>query len=384
MPLTSTGFNALRTADFLTLLQNEFVELAGLPVGTEFTDDLLLSVFAGIAAGALGDVAQGPQAIYDGFSVNARNAQLDNVMGIVGVRRKRGNKSRVPVTLTGTSGQVLAAGIVIQGGGTNGTARWVSLAAVTLTGGTAVATFEAEEVGATTVVAGAASIVTPREGLTSAAFGSPVDLGTARETDDLLRVRGLVSTAPAGAHTIPAILSAVLAVEGVEDAFFIDNPDTTQQTVSGIALAARRHQLFVLPNPLSSAVQTNLLDAIAQNIPPGTITAATDVTRLEVHAPTGSSYLIGFDYGTELTVNVVATLTLEAGTALADALASLQELVTAFVANLRMGDGLTQIQLCTLAGQVAGVREATFTVNGVTSFTPNANQKIAIANVGSE
>ena len=302
--------------------------------------------------------------------------------GSGGVRRLAGAKSRVPGTLTGTSGATIAAGVIVQGGGTDGSARWVSLESVTLTGGTAAVTWQAEEAGATNVDAGTALIVTPRAGLDSATFGSPVTLGSTREDDAAYRLRGALSVGAPGAHTLGAMLAAVLAVDGVTDAFVVDNPDNATQTIHGISLAAHRTIVYVLPNPLDSTAQTAVLDAIAANFTLGIQTAATGVTRTEADAATGASYTVGFDYGTELAAAVVATLTLASGFALADAKTSLQTAIEAHVATLNMGDALRLITLCGLAAGISGINGATFTINALSQdLEPAANQAITSATV---
>lgn len=379
MALTDQGFTVLRTADLITIIREEYIREASLPEGTDLSDDALLGIFVGVIAARLDAAGQASVAAYDSFNENnAVKAQLDNLNALRGVRRKQGTKSRVPGTLTGTSGQAVASGVIVQGGGTDGTARWVSLEDVTLTGGTATVTLEAEDVGATTVDPGNAAIVTPRDGLDSVTFGSPVTLGSATENDADFRLRGAVSTSTPGAHTASALMAAVLAVAAVTDAFVIDNPDNAQQTIDGVVMPAHTHIVYVLPNPLSAADQTLVLDAIADNLHIGTRTNATDVTRVETHAPTGASYTIGFDYGILVPVTIVATLTLASGTALADASAALETAIETYIGTLRMGDALRHLTLCQLAAGIEGINAATFTINGsAADLEPNGNQVVS-------
>lgn len=379
MALTDSGLTVLRTADYIARIQAEYIAEAGLPEDTVFTGDALLDVFVGIVAAELDSLGQLAVGIYDSFSeANANGAQLDNINGLRGVRRKAGTQSRVPATFTGTVGAAIGSGVEIQGGGTDGSARWTSLEDVTIgAGGTATVTLQAVDRGPISVNAGSASIVTPRAGLTSAAFGSPVSLGTAAEDDAAARLRGALSTSAAGAHTVGALLAAVLAVPAVTDATVIDNPDNVPRTVEGVALGAHRYIIYVLPNPVDSGTQTAVLNAIAGNVHIGVATDATAVTRVETDAATGASLTIGFDYGSLLTVPVRATVTLAPGFSVTDAGAALSAAIATHVATLNMGDALTRLDLCRLAAGIESITAADFLLNLVDAdFQPLANQKI--------
>lgn len=380
MALTDSGLTVLRTADYIERLQSEYIAEAGLPEDTDFTGDALLDVFVGIVAAELDSLGQLAVAIYDAFSEsNANGAQLDNINRLRGVTRKSGTQSRVPATFTGTPGQEIASGVEIQGGGTDGSARWTSLTDVTLdaTTGTATVTLQAVDKGPISVDAGSGSIVTPREGLTSVAFGSPVTLGVAAEDDAEYRLRGALSTSAAGAHTVGALLASVLAVSAVTDATVLDNPDNVAKTVEGVPLGAHRYIIYVLPNPLDAAAQTAVLDAIADNVHIGVATDATGVTRTDTDADTGASVTVGFDYGELLNVVVLAVVALDTGFSLADADSALNAGITAHIATLNMGDALRHLDLCRIASEINGILGANFLINGSgADFQPNANQKV--------
>ncbi len=385
MPLTDAGLDALRTEDFITEIRAAYISEAQLPEGTNIDDDVLLGIFVAVIAARLDSVSQGEQAVYDAFSEgNASGAQLDNINAIRGVRRLAGVKSRVPGTLSGTNGAVIAEGVIVQGGGDDGAARWVSLESVTISGGTASVTFEAEEVGATTVDAGTANIVTPRAGLDSATFGSPVSVGSATESDGDFRLRGAQSVAAPGAHTPSALVAALLALDGITDVLVLDNPDTIPQTLNGVLVPAHRHIVYILPNPLSSERETAVLNALTANLHFSTATGATDVTRVNTVPNNNTQYTVGFDYGTLVSVDVVATLSLESNTALADADASLETALNAYLTGLQLGESVRLLQLCNLAADIDGIIGATFTINGsAADLIINANQKASFGSLTS-
>ncbi len=380
--LTDTGLVVERLAELRTIMQQAYQDDPAVTATIDFENDLVVGILIDILADRLDSTGQLVQAVYDAFDENgASGLQLTNLLRIVGLSRTAATKGTAPAQLTGTAGTGIGAGLVVEGGGTDGRARWVTTTDATIAaGGTVDVTVTAQDAGAIPALAtDPVSIVTPIPGLDSAAFTASASQGAADETDDAARARRAVSTQAAGSHTVGALLADVLAVAGVQYGLVIDNPDNVAATVQGVLLPAHSYLVVVLPNPVPAQTSTELLQAIYDNVHIGVRTAATDVTQVITDTNgTGAQLTVGFDYGTELTATIVGTFTLAAGTTSADVVATLSESVNAHIATLQLGDALRHLTLCQLAAAVPGVLAATFTINGsAADLEANANQRVA-------
>ncbi|MEN0065927.1 MAG: baseplate J/gp47 family protein [Myxococcota bacterium] len=383
--LTETGLKVPRTADFLAEIDARYLNATGIDLDSANPDnsDQQLVILNGIFAQLLDEVSQALIALHDAFDPDAATGvQATNLARIVGVARKGATRSRVALTLTGSPNAAIAAGLIVQGGGADGTATWTTIEDATLDGsGSATGiTAEASETGPIAAPAATiTSIVTPRAGLTAVTNPAAAVAGVAAESLDQLRVRRRQSPAAAGAHTVDALRASVLAVPGVTDALLIDNPDNAIQTVNGVSLPAHSYAVYVLPNPLGAADQGAVLDALQANLHIGVRNGVAAAFSRTVSVGQ-STYTLGVAYGTLLTANVVATLTVATGFALADLQAELQAAVDAYVTPLQMGGPLTRLTLCQLAAGINGVTAAAFTINGANAdLFPNANEKLNAA-----
>lgn len=120
--LSDEGFDTPRTADFLTLIRDEYVQRTELAI--DWARDTFLGQITAIMAARLGELADAVQAAYDATDPNnATGAQLDNLALIVGINRKPATFAQATVVLSGVAGTHITAGRIVQGG-TDPATRW--------------------------------------------------------------------------------------------------------------------------------------------------------------------------------------------------------------------------------------------------------------------
>lgn len=360
--LSSGGFTAARQSDYLTLIRDEY-EARLVALGfTEMPDwerDTFLGQITEILSYYLGQLSEANQAVYDARSVsNATGLQLDNLALIVGVTRQEATKGTVSLTVTGTDGTVITQGKLVEGGGSDGTARWVISEDVTISGGTATVSATAEDAGV--IVATAAqidTIVTPVSGWSSVTNATAATPGSARETDSELRARRQRALQAAGATSTNAILSALLALDVVTGATVVDNPTGAAATVDGVSVAAYGVACVVAPSSLTTAQQALVVEAIYDHLGAGTATSGTSsgtVTKRD-----GRSHTINFYLATDVAVTVAWTLAMEPGYVVADVSAALLALVTDYFLTLAPGDTVYPSPLIALAMSIDGIANVT-------------------------
>ena len=119
MPLDATGFTALRAADFLDIIRDDYEARTQLDI--DFERDIFLGNITAIMATQLGDISELLQGVYDSRSPNnAQGIQISDLSSGVGVRRQEASFSRATVTITGTAGVSILTGRQVRGGGVLG------------------------------------------------------------------------------------------------------------------------------------------------------------------------------------------------------------------------------------------------------------------------
>jgi uncharacterized phage protein gp47/JayE len=379
--LSDAGLTVPRMADYLEEVRDRYKQLTALDVDWNRADDLLLVPLTAIMAQLLGEQAEVLQAVYDSFDVNgARGVQLSNLAQIVGVTRKRATHGQAELTATGTPGTWITIGKLVEGGGLDGRARWRIIEDVMIpASGSTTVLAEAVDKGRIEALAGEIDkIVTPVTGWDSVTNALAASAGRDAETDDQLRVRRGQSIQLSAGVSIGSIRSKVLALEFVESASVIDNPDNNTRVVEGISLPGNSFLVIVSPNTLTTGQQQELLRLLYDNTPIGVRTAGTDVVGTVTGAD-GFEKEVSFDFAESLTANIVATLTMAVGYSAADAGPALQALVEAHIANLLIGEPLYRLQIYRLAGQVPGVVAIEVTINGLNEdLDPNALQQVVM------
>jgi len=360
--LTADGFTAARQADYLTRIRNEYearLVALGFTQLPDWERDTFLGQVTEIMAWELGQLSEVTQAIYDARSVsNATGLQLDNLALIVGVTRQEASKGTVTLTCTGTNGTVITQGKIVEGGGSDGKARWVVSEDATISGGTVDVVAVAEDAGQVVATAGQiTTIVTAVAGWSAVTNAAAADPGTARETDGELRARRQRALQAAGATSTNAILSALLDLDEVTGATVVDNPTGATATVDGISVAAYGVAAVVSPNTLTTAEQAVVAEALYSHLGAGTATSGS--TSATVTKRDGRSHTVRFSMAADSAVSVAWVLAMQPGYVVGDVDDALLELVTDYFMTLAPGDTVYPTPLIALAATIDGIANVT-------------------------
>lgn len=367
--LTATGITVPRMVDFRDEIEDLFFAETGIRLnsGLEQNQDQVLVILVNIMAELLDRVAQRLPAIVDAQSpASATGVQLSQLARITNTVKKRATRSTVTVSCTGTVGTILPLGRLVRGGGPSNTAQWQSTADATIpASGSVDVVFEALEAGQIRMAANtlnATSILTPVPGWTGVSNAAAASEGRAEETDPELRSRRRLELQRAG-NSADALRGELSAFDFIIEAVVLDNPDNETKTISGKSMPPCSVLVVVTPSVLTTAQQQAVLDVIYRRTHPGVQKAGTGVTGTILES-NGNQVPVSFDLGTDLTITLSYTVTLETGTALTDASAALDALVQATL-PLKLGEDFTRLQACMLAGLVTGIRSATVLIDGV-------------------
>jgi len=167
--LSADGYTPRTEAIWLALFEGDYearLLAAGLPSDVDWDRDAIEGIVSKITAERLAEIDELVQAVYDALDPNnATGVQLDTVCALVGVLRDAATFSTAVETFTGTAGIFVPTGTIVEGGGTDGKARWSTIADGTVGSGLTVdITVRAELSGATEAGVGDIDeIITPTE-----------------------------------------------------------------------------------------------------------------------------------------------------------------------------------------------------------------------------
>lgn len=366
--LTDNGFVAPRTADFLPIVEARIEESladAGVTAEIDFERDLVWGTIRNVIAACLGDLGEVIQAVYDaGEPANAAGVHLDAIASIAGVTREPAERSRITLTL-GTAGAVpvvVPAGAVVEGGGDDDTARWVTVADATIpASSTADVEAVATEYGPIDAGVGAVdAIVTSIAGWDTVTNAAGPSIGNHAETDGALRVRRAAELA-GGDRSLHVIREAVLAVDGVDGAVVRDNPTAAPVTDGALTIDPYAIAVVVAPSTLTASQEAALARALYDHVAGVALSGSEvgTVTGLDGYAKT-----IRWSYATDAACAFAATLTLDAGYVLADVAAALEAEFEALVASLAIGEDVRRLAVYAAAARVPGILSIAFTLAG--------------------
>lgn len=374
--LSDAGLVVPRLADFLDLIRDDYEAATELDI--DWDADLVLGSLTAIVSQRLDQLAEALQAVYDGTDVNAATGvQLSNLSLLVGVPRKVATHGQTPLTLGGTPGTIITEGKIAGGGGSDGRARWVISEDVTIgVGGTVNVVAVAEDAGRILALPGEIDqIVTPVPGWSTVTNAAAASAGLDAETDAALRVRRAQSILRSAGIGLASIRAKLLALEYVEGAAVLDNPDNEGKVIEGVAMPAHSMLAVVLPATLTSDQQAEILRLLYASTAPGTRFAGTDVVGTVTGAD-GFEKDVSFDLGTEVPANIAVTYTMATGYSVADASAAHQRLVEDYEATLGLGDPLTQLAIAALAFGIPGVLGMVAEINGAPNLQASVTEKI--------
>ena len=381
--LTAAGLTVPRQSDYLTTIRAGY-EVRLLALGfTEMPDwerDTFLGQMSEVLSYELGQQSELDQAIYDARSVaNAAGLQLDNLALIVGVTRQEATKGTVTLTCTGTDGTVITQGKIVEGGGSDGKARWVVSEDATIgsvTTGTVDVTAKAENAGQVIAIAGDVdAIVTAVDGWDAVTNAAAADPGRTRETDGALRARRQRALQAAGSTSTNAILSALLELDHVTGATVVDNPTGTITIVDGILVDPYGVACVVSPNTMTTAEQQLVVEAIYSHLGAGTATSGSQSGT--VIKRDGRSHTIRFSFAADSAVTTAWVLAMEPGHVVADVEDELEALAADYYLTLAPGDTVYPTPLIALAATIDGIANVTslLLAGGVGPVTHTALQQ---------
>lgn len=373
--LTEDGYEAPRGADFLATIRDRYETLTGLTI--DWDADEVLGTLTVIAADMLGEIGEASQSVYDAMDPNnATGVQLDSLCQVVGITREPASYSTATVTLTGTTGTTIVEGSIVQGGGTDGKARWRTTDDTILAGGTGSVIVQAVDVGVVTAnPATITTIVTPISGWTAVTNAAAATPGTARESDSALRKRRAANLQTAGSRSIAALRANLLEVDGVQAAVVVENTTSATATVEGISLTAHSIGVVLYPSTLTSVQKQAAAQVIYDHMPGGIATNGNDVVAT-VTGTDGFAKTITWEWATTTTVNVATTTTLATGYVLADVDTAIQALIVDYFTALAVGEAARILAILALVASVEGVTGAVVTLNaGAVDIDPNATAR---------
>lgn len=366
--LTAAGYTAPREADFLTLIRDRYEADTGLTF--DWSRDSFLAWITENMAKQLDLLAEAGQAVYDARAPsNATGVQLDHLCLIVGVTRAEPTKSTCNVELTGTAGTIIVTGKQVEGGGTDGRARWVLTEDVTIPVGGSIDTIvEAVVAGPTAAEVGAIDqIVTPVSGWATVAgpavVAADLTVGRSRETDAELRSRRQQALARGGSSSVASIRAALLDLDYIEAAMVLENDTGASVTTSGVTLTAKSIGVILYPSTLTTPQKQEAAETIYAYLSAGIATNGTDVVAT-VTGDDGATKTIRWGWATGSTVNVANVVTLRNGYVLADVAEPLQTLIADYFLTLVPGDSVSMLAIYALAASVPGIKSTTLTLNG--------------------
>lgn len=273
------------------------------------------------------------QALYTSFGLDASGVSLDRVAQAFGLTRNTATRSTVVVPVTNTSGGPITITLGSQLRNTSTSDQFETTAALTLgAGATDNLSVQANVAGAIPVPSGITwGWIT--SGYSAVTFGANAAgaQGVAAETDAELRARWLVSYAVAGAGTMDAILTSMLALPGITDARVYENTTLSVgiTTPEPISLLPAKSIVVVC---YGTATSSDIAQAI-WGVKPAGIETWGSSTGTATDSQ-GVAHSVDYEAASATTCNVVLTVT---GSS-ADYDTAITAAVTALFTALTLGD----------------------------------------------
>lgn len=389
--LLPTGYYAPRGNDLLLTFRQSVEGNWGVTV--DWSPDTAWGALSEATAALVASVSEASQAVWDGMNRNnAQQAQLDQIGALVGVYRKKATYSTVVLTLTGTTGTIIPSGSLVQGGGTEDTARWRITENVTISGGSATTTATCTETGAITAEIGQIDqIVTPVYGWSTVTNAAIAVSGNDIESDADYRIRQVTSLQISGTTSVAALRAQLLQLETsgatfIESCVVLENDDSAATTIGGLSLPGHSFAAVIYPSTLTSDEITSIAETIFANQVPGTYSAGPLTTDASGVATTvtgqdGFPHYVRWYWAQDVAIPVVITLTLRAGYALADVQTLVENAVIDYFNSLAVGEPAYLLSVLTAvkAASPSAIIGCSATLDGVSGdYTPEITEIITI------
>lgn len=379
--LTAGGFVPPRAFDLLAVIRGAFERETNGGAPYDWDADTWLGVLTAIQAVQLGDMAEGPvQALADALDINnASGALLDQAVQSYGLSRRPATQGTATLTATLSStpvfipagtrfGQVFSATEVLV---------WAAVEDTTLVTTGDEILVRCAQPGVFPAGIGAINRVLDRvTGLVSVTNPAAASPGLAEQADRELRLDALRLLQAPSRGTVGALYAA--AVRAVPAGTFVgvlENRTPSNTTVDGVAVPAIGATVVIHPQ-LAAAEEQALRESIYAVKPLGGSIGGSEVGA--VIGPDGGSNSIGFEYANTLTVNVAATVTMEAGFVLGDVSGGVEDAIEYHFTTLRVGDDVLRLDLLSEIAKVDGVRTCSLLLNGANADVTVGAATIAI------
>lgn len=227
--IDDAGLHIPTYADIRDDLVEQFKSIYGQDIYLEndSQDYQMISVFALKTY----DTMQLLQIVYNNHSPKtAVGTGLDSLVKLNGIRRKEASHSTCEVTLTGTAGTSIAAGVVEDESGN----QWTLPENIVLPDSAMQVTATCVPLGAIEAAAGTINkIVNPQKGWTAVTNNDAAIPGRPVETDEQLRYRQMLSVAIPSQNMLDSTIAGLASVVGVTRYKVYDN-DTNETDTNGI------------------------------------------------------------------------------------------------------------------------------------------------------
>lgn len=227
--IDDAGLHIPTYADIRDDLVEQFKSIYGQDIYLEndSQDYQMISVFALKTY----DTMQLLQIVYNNHSPKtAVGTGLDSLVKLNGIRRKEASHSTCEVTLTGTAGTAIAAGVVEDESGN----QWTLPENIVLPDSTIQVTATCVPLGAIEAAAGTINkIVNPQKGWTAVTNNDAAVPGRPVETDEQLRYRQMLSVAIPSQNMLDSTIAGLASVVGATRYKVYDN-DTNETDTNGI------------------------------------------------------------------------------------------------------------------------------------------------------
>lgn len=389
MAMDSTGYVARRAADYLTIMYDALESATGHTFDRTNTSSSFIGALLTILAVLLAQLDESAQQTYDAMDPNnATGAALDNQLALVGLTRREATFSVVSCVLGATSNACfIPAGTLIQGGGTDGTARWALIEDVGPDDWVYFEELESYQVesalfrcttpGAITAPGGTVqTIVQPRQYWTGLLNTTAATVGSNLESDAAARQRRAASLQGAGSRTIGALRAAIMGVDGVESCVIVENTSPDETVIDGITLPGISVCAVIYPDTLTTAQQEAVAAVIYNNLAAGVRSAGDESAT--VTGSDGESKTIRWQYPTEVTANVSYTVRMRPGYQVADVEEGIETTTTETISALGAGQSAELQSLWAILWQTEGVVGVTITINAVAENLDCAGTEIIV------
>jgi uncharacterized phage protein gp47/JayE len=301
---------------------------------------------------------------------NAVGTSLDSIVKINGLTRNSATYSTAALTLSGTAGTAISAGIATDTSG-----YYWDLPEDTVIGedGTAAVTATCETIGAVTAAIGTITgISNPQYGWNAVYNAAAATPGTAVETDAALRARQTKSVALPSQTVLEGTLAAILEIDGVTRAKLYEN-NTASADDNGIPA----HSIAAIAE---GGTDTEVATEIAKYKAPGCGTYGTTAVTLDLgdNISTGA---IDFSRPTDITVNVQITVIQLTGYT-STVQSSMVSAIKEYLNSLAIGTTIYSAQLYYPALSIlSGTSSPSFNISSLTVSTGSgsASSSVAIA-----